>query len=109
MSERITRISLAEASKGGRTDWERLRTITDEELESSIANDPDASLGPDGEMGRLAALVFRDTRGEWRWRLLGPDGRAIADSPRGYADRDDVDKAIRKLRETLRTAETKAA
>ncbi|HEX5258480.1 MAG TPA: YegP family protein [Sphingomicrobium sp.] len=109
MNERITRMYLAEAGKHGRTDWERLRGITDEELEAAIASDPDASIAADGEIDPLATLVFKDPRGKWRWRLLGPDGKAIADSPRGYADRSDVDEALRKLRETMQAAEAKAA
>ncbi|HUF85767.1 MAG TPA: BrnA antitoxin family protein [Thermohalobaculum sp.] len=44
MSEKhITRISREEARKArGRTDWGRLRSITDEELERRIAADPES-------------------------------------------------------------------
>jgi uncharacterized protein (DUF4415 family) len=44
MSEkRITRISADEADKlgPGKTDWERLRNMTDEEIEAAIRDDPD--------------------------------------------------------------------
>ena len=105
MSERITKIGLDEASNGGRTDWARLRSISDAELEAAIANDPDASLGPNVLLGSLQGLVFKDSRGRWRWRLLGPGGQAIADSPRGYARRDDVDRSLRTLRELMASAE----
>ena len=44
MSEKhITRISREEARKArGRTDWSRLRSKTDEELERDIAEDPES-------------------------------------------------------------------
>jgi uncharacterized protein (DUF4415 family) len=38
----ITRISRDDPRKG-KTDWEKLRNLTDEEIEASIANDPDWS------------------------------------------------------------------
>ena len=38
----ITRISRDDPRKG-KTDWERLRKLTDEEIDASIANDPDWS------------------------------------------------------------------
>ena len=31
--------------------------------------------------------IFRDTRGEYRWRLRAPNGRIIADSAEGYTTR----------------------
>jgi uncharacterized protein YegP (UPF0339 family) len=30
--------------------------------------------------------VYEDERGEWRWRLVSPNGRIIADSGEGYLD-----------------------
>lgn len=44
MSEKhITRVSREEARKlKGRTDWDRLRSVTDEEVERAIAEDADA-------------------------------------------------------------------
>ena len=38
----ITRVTLEQARKlKGRTDWDRLRSMTEEELERAIADDPD--------------------------------------------------------------------
>jgi uncharacterized protein YegP (UPF0339 family) len=30
--------------------------------------------------------VYEDERGEWRWRLVSPNGKIIADSGEGYLD-----------------------
>ena len=38
----ITRVSRDDRRKG-KTDWEKLRNLTDEEIDASIANDPDWS------------------------------------------------------------------
>jgi uncharacterized protein (DUF4415 family) len=42
--ERITRVTLAEARKmKGLTDWDRVRALTDEDIDRAIAEDPDAA------------------------------------------------------------------
>lgn len=105
MSEKITRVRLGKAVSEDRTDWEHLRSITDEELEATIAEDADSAVSPDGELGPIVGMVFRDSRGQWRWRLLDANRNPIADSPRGYADRDEADEAIRKLRAAIATAQ----
>lgn len=61
MSEkRIVRRSLAEikASRGrDQTDWERLRNMTDEEIERAIADDPDADIGLDADWSDADIIV----------------------------------------------------
>jgi uncharacterized protein (DUF4415 family) len=37
----ITIVSRDAPRRKGKTDWERIRNLTDEEIEASIANDPD--------------------------------------------------------------------
>lgn len=50
-------------------------------------------------MRRTPAIdIYRDTRGEWRWRLQAANGRIIADSGEGYRDRRGVMRAIEALR-----------
>jgi uncharacterized protein (DUF4415 family) len=39
----ITIVSRDAPRRKGKTDWERIRNLTDEEIEASIANDPDWS------------------------------------------------------------------
>lgn len=34
--------------------------------------------------------VYQDAAGEWRWHLIAANGRIIADSGEGYADRADA-------------------
>jgi uncharacterized protein YegP (UPF0339 family) len=41
--------------------------------------------------------LYRDTAGEWRWRLVARNGRVIADSGEGYTRRSGAEKAIERL------------
>lgn len=109
MSEKITRVSLDEAIERDRTDWARLRALTDDEIEAAIAADPDSDLGLDGEMGPVVGIIFKDMHGAWRWRLLDSDRTPIADSPRGYQTRDEVDAGLRALRAAMSADQAKAA
>lgn len=31
--------------------------------------------------------VYKDTKGEWRWRLKAANGRTVADSAEGYSSK----------------------
>jgi uncharacterized protein YegP (UPF0339 family) len=35
-------------------------------------------------MRRARFVIYQDKAGEWRWRLLAPNNRTIADSGEGY-------------------------
>ena len=109
MSGRTTRRHLGEAARRGETDWKRLRGLTDEEIEAAVAEDSDSFLLEDADVPAIRGVIFRDSAGEWRWRLIAPDGRAIADAPRGYTDRDEVDRAILELRDLILAGHAKAA
>ena len=52
----IVRVS-AEDLRPGKTDWEALERLTDEEIEAAIASDPDAAPILDEEWFRNAVLV----------------------------------------------------
>ena len=43
--------------------------------------------GSESEANALTFQVFRDAKGEWRWRLLAGNGRRIAGSGEGYRSR----------------------
>ena len=43
--------------------------------------------------------VFRDTKGEWRWRLVAANGKIIAQSE-GYTRRQDARKGARAVART---------
>lgn len=42
----------------------------------------------------MTVHVYRDLKGEWRWRLVATNGRIVADSAEGYVDRHNVSEAI---------------
>ena len=45
--------------------------------------------------------VYRDEHREWRWRLIGPNGRALAESATGYAARAGAAQGARRARDRL--------
>lgn len=40
-------------------------------------------------------VLYRDSRGEWRWTLYAENARKVADSAEGYINRSDAIHAIR--------------
>ena len=44
--------------------------------------------------------LFEDAAGEYRWRLVAPNGRIVADSGEGYATRSNARRALERVRET---------
>ena len=42
--------------------------------------------------------LYRDSGGEWRWRLRVPNGNVIADSAEGYVRREDCEHGIALVR-----------
>lgn len=55
--QRIVRMSLNDL-KPGRTDWQALEALTDEDIERAIAEDPDAAPILDADWFRNAELVI---------------------------------------------------
>lgn len=41
--------------------------------------------------------IYRDTRGEWRWRLKARNGRIVADSGEGYVRKGGAERAAQKV------------
>jgi uncharacterized protein YegP (UPF0339 family) len=39
--------------------------------------------------------VYEDHAGEWRWRLLAPNGRSVAISGEGYTRERDAHRAVK--------------
>lgn len=60
MSARITKRVRAEQPARGHTDWERLRRMTDEEIEAAAATDPD-NPPTDEEFRRDARTIYPDS------------------------------------------------
>lgn len=41
--------------------------------------------------------LYKDNAGEWRWRLVGKNGRIIADGAEGYATRNNAKQALKRF------------
>ena len=48
--------------------------------------------------------VYRDRRGEWRWRFRAPNHRTLADSGEGYTNKTDCNMAILTIKREAATA-----
>ncbi len=44
--------------------------------------------------------LYRDAKGEWRWRLRARNGEVIADSGEGYVRREDCEHCIALVRQS---------
>jgi len=52
---------------------------------------------------RLSVTFYTDEAGEYRWRLVAPNGRIVADCSEGYSSRSNARRAWRRV-EALITA-----
>lgn len=50
--------------------------------------------------------MFKDSAGEWRWRLLAPNGEIIADSGEGYSSRAKARQGLESVRRNASVAPT---
>jgi uncharacterized protein YegP (UPF0339 family) len=44
--------------------------------------------------------LYRDTAGEWRWRLVVANGNIIADSGEGYSSKQGAQRGIRSVKKS---------
>lgn len=49
-------------------------------------------------MSQAEFEVFRDSEGEWRWRLVHDNGNIIADSGQGYATKQKAVQGIESVK-----------
>lgn len=54
--------------------------------------------GKSPEVTQLRFYIYRDSKGEYRWRLLARNGKIIADSGGSYKEKRNCMKAIRTIR-----------
>lgn len=47
--------------------------------------------------------VFKDNKGEWRWRLLATNNRVLADSGEGYKNKQDCLQGIELVKRSFAT------
>jgi uncharacterized protein YegP (UPF0339 family) len=59
-----------------------------------------------GQAGALTFEVFKDSRGEFRWRLRAANAKIIADSGEGYKAKADCLHGIDLVKEGAATAKT---
>lgn len=45
--------------------------------------------------------VYKDNKGEWRWRLLASNNRVLADSGEGYKNKQDCLQAIELVKRSF--------
>jgi uncharacterized protein YegP (UPF0339 family) len=105
---------LDEVAEESRTDWARLRALTDAEIEAAITGDPDSySFEQREEIGRSGASyryqIYREPGDTWRWRLLSAQGEVLAVGGQGFPSRSEVRVAIASLRDALLGARSEAA
>lgn len=48
--------------------------------------------------------LYKDVKGEIRWRLVAPNGEAIATSGEGYKSKDSAKKGIESVKKNAPTA-----
>ncbi|MFN3943929.1 MAG: hypothetical protein ACK4K7_03230 [Allosphingosinicella sp.] len=96
-------MSSAEDGEADRTDWERLRNLTDEENEANIAGDFDS--WPLEDQARGCFFHVRPLEGRrWTWDMVDPRGRVVARAPADYADRASAEAATLALKTRLKAA-----
>jgi uncharacterized protein YegP (UPF0339 family) len=49
--------------------------------------------------------MYESSNGEWRWRLVAPNGRTIADSGEGYSSKQSCEEGIESVRRWSAEAE----
>lgn len=45
--------------------------------------------------------IYRDRGSMWRWRLVAANGRILADSAEGYANKSNAKRAVKRVRSVL--------
>ncbi|MBX9664820.1 hypothetical protein [Novosphingobium sp.] len=103
MNEQLTRVSLAKAGKG-QTDWDRLRSLTDAQIDAAIAADDDSFALVDAELAALgnspARYELRELKsGSFQVVLVSAQGSVLATAHDHFATRDEARLAIRAISE----------
>ena len=113
MNEHIIRKRLGGALDQDRTDRERVRLLTDAEIEAAIKDDPDTWALTEKELAEaVAALpsyhVFRAGDG-FSWQLEAADGAILARAGRSFGTREEAEEAVRDLAGQALNAQRRAA
>jgi uncharacterized protein YegP (UPF0339 family) len=103
MSEKITEGRSGDRVREDRTDWNRLRAMTDEQNESNIAGDFDSWPVDDQARGYFFHVRPAEN-GRWTWEMVDRDSRVVARAPEDYASEESAKAATLSLKESLRAA-----
>ena len=104
MSEHITRVSLAEAVDGDRTNWSRLQNLSDSALDAAIAADDDTFAVDLTRTTTARYVIYRDSAGQWRWRLMSAAGDILARSGGAFGSKTAATVAVGAIRTALAQA-----
>jgi uncharacterized protein YegP (UPF0339 family) len=105
ISGKTIRTSSGAAAKEGRTNWSRVRGRSDEEIDTEISGDPDTYALESEVLGRADSsyhyVVYRLADGQFRWKLLSADRKAVASSPDSFRTKAAALNAIAEVRAAL--------
>lgn len=105
MSGKFTRVSLPVANEGARTDWTRLKSLSDAEIDAAMALDHDSYAIANHRLGHASGRyhyqMFYDNQGAWRWRLVSEDGTIFAEAAHGFKSKTEMMAALSKMRAAL--------
>jgi hypothetical protein len=103
MSEKIAAGRSGDRVREDRTDWARLRAMTDEQNEANIAGDFDS--WPVDDQARGYFFHVRPTgKGRWTWEMVDRDSRIVARAPEVYENWEAAEAATLPLKESLKAA-----
>ena len=96
------------------SDWDRVRSLSDQDIEQAIRDDPDTFTMEECDLIRLRGTTHRyelycEASGEWRWVLRSRKGEVLAVSGHAYGTRQEAFKAIEELRLAFIGAQSEAA
>lgn len=86
--------------------WQQLRAIVSGHerfvalLASAYRKDPTSVVAYCDAIRRLYGMkvhIYRDAKGEWRWRIKADNGDIVADSGEGYERRGDAVAMLRRI------------
>lgn len=103
MSEKTTESGKCNRFREDRTDWDRLRSMTDEQNEANIAGDFDSWPLDDQARGYFFH-VYRAENGRWTWRMVDRASRIVARAPADYDSWTAAEAATYVLKESLKAA-----
>jgi hypothetical protein len=103
MSEKITAGRSSDRVREDRSDWARLRAMTDDQNEANIAGDFDS--WPVDDQARGYFFHVRPAgNGRWTWDMVDRESRIVACAPEEYGSRESAEASTLPLKESLKAA-----